>query len=482
MENIQSKRNYDLSHYLGVIIREYHWFFGVFGLVTVLGIGIIIELPKVYSARAEILIEQESMHAIGKNENRAQNLSHRIQSIVKTILTNENIDKILRKHMVLNDGTPKEELYKAYELFRKSTKLDFINAVIVNPVTGREGMVSLGVSITHENKSAERAYEITNNLTDLLLSENAGKVTAKGSDQLAFLEKEKANLFAELKQVEGEMATFKEANSLYLPEIHTVAIRRYQDLKSEFENIDDKISFLKKSEYDVLANVATTNANSGLYTSEGTRIVGARDKLVILQQQYEQLSSEFTSMHPDIIKLKEDIAALKRSITAMRQNQPGQVNPSNPAQMLLRARLDGLRSELQQEISRKLKTQEELKQVEIQIQKMPRVKEELKLIELKQESVLTKYRKIEDNLVQVSLSSEMRDANLLENFILSEPAHYPVSPIKPRKKILLVVLLLLATSLAYLVALLKDMYNDRIMSRNDFIKYVDEPIYVIPKV
>jgi len=432
-------------------------------------------------ARSEILIEQEAMYSSGESQVSSQNLSHRVQAIVKTILSNNNIDKILRKYNLMEDGVSKEDQYRAYASFKDSTKLDFENALVVNPNTGREGMVSLGFSIEYENESPDLAYEITKELIDLVITGNQGKITNKENSRLEFLQKEKQTALLQLTEIEAEVSAFNQKNALYLPDVYPITIKRYDDLKSNLDEIDIKIGYLKGSQDDVLANIATTNINTAVFASDGKRISTAAEKLLIMEQEYENLSSQYTANHPDIIRIKSDIAVLKKTTKKERRKGSGRSSgTSNPAQMLLVSRLEGIRDEIEHEKVRKGQTREEIKQLEARIQKMPGVKEAFKLLELKQESAVTKFKEIEEKLVQGGLSINMRKANLLENFILLEPAQYPLSPIKPKKKILLAVLLLLAVSLAYFIALLRDMYNDRISGKDVLIRFVDKPVFVIP--
>ena len=468
-------------HYAGVLFQQKAWFLGVMALTTLLGTLVIFSIPKVYSAQSSILIEQGTLSISGENTVNQQGLTHRVQAMFKTILVNENIEKILKKHGMVEANTSKIELQNAYSGFRKSAKLNFENAMVLNPYTGREGMASLGFSVQYENNSPELTYEIANELTNLLLAASKGNVSNKQNNQLNFLIQAKEAALTEVKLAESNLAKYKQANSTFLPEMQTLTIKRLDDLKSEISKIEGKISLLKKNEDELLATIATTRAGTGLIADDGTRITGNVEKLIILESEYAELSSKFTPHHPDIINLTEDIAALKKRIKKSEKQQKPKGGPANPIRELLFTRLDSARNEIQYEMARITKIQEEIKTTNRQIQGMPRVKEELQLLELQQQGVVKKYAEIEEKLVQAGLSKDLNTANLLDNFILLEAPQYPLSPIKPRKKILMAVLLMLAASLGLLVALIKDMLNDKIQNKSDLVKYVNEPVYMIPK-
>ncbi len=481
MKNEQSQQNHDLMHYVGMLFRQKAWLFGVMLLTMLLGSLLIYLIPKVYSAQSSILIEQETLYISGEDRNNEQGLTHRVQAIFKTILTNDSIESILKKFNLIDDNASKIELHEAFNSFRKSVNLNFENAMVVNPYTGREGMASLGFLVRYEGNSPELTYEITNELTNLLFSANKGKISNKQASQLQFLVESKKVALSEVMQVESKLAEYKEANSSLLPEIQTIIIQRMDDLKSELKEVESQIEQLRHKEDEILATIATTREDEGLYSSDGTRITGNVEKLIILELEFEELSSKYTSNHPSMIAMEEDIATLKKRIkSAEKKQSSGLGRPVNPVLELLRTRLSSTKKEVEYKFTRIARINEEIKSSYRQLKKMPSVGKELQLLELEQQGMVKKYEEIEAKLVQANLSADMNDANLLDNFILLEPPQYPLKPIKPRKKILLAVLFILSVSLGILVALLKEIFNNKISSREGLAKYVDASVYMIP--
>ena len=145
-------------------------------------------------------------------------------------------------------------------------------------------------------------------------------------------------------------------------------------------------------------------------------------------------------------------------------------------------RLEGVRYEIEQETSRKEELAAELDAVRNQLQRIPHIEQALLTLERKRDLVNNKYSEVEEQLVEVELSSEMGEADLLDRFVLLEPPFYPVSPSKPKKKILLAVVLIMALSIGYLVALLVFWYRDKIRNSGDLEQLTDVPVYMIPQL
>ncbi|MCF6235996.1 MAG: Wzz/FepE/Etk N-terminal domain-containing protein [Gammaproteobacteria bacterium] len=480
MKNKQTQQNHDLAYYAGMVYRQKAWFLGVMVLTMLLGSLIIFLIPKVYSSQASILIEQETLYISSESRDNDLDLTHRVQAIFKTLLTNDSVESILRKFKILEDDVSKAGLQSALNGFKESVSLNFENAMVVNPYTGREGMASLGFTIQYEAGSPELTYEITKELTNLLFSGNRDKVNKKIVEQLEFLNMAKKTALLEIVQVENELSQYKEANSLLLPVVQSITIKRLDDLKSELGEVESKIDLLRSNADELQANIVTTRSDEGLYSPDGTRIVGKFEKLIILELEYEDLLSKYTQNHPVMIDMKEDIETLKERIKNSETKQNSGFGPANPVRELLLSRLDGTNNEIKYKIERITKIKEEIRAANRQLQKMPQIEKELQILELKQRGVVKKYEEIQTKLASATLHEGMGRANLLDNFTLLESPQYPLEPIKPRKKILLAVLLMLSIFLGILVALLKGMFSDRIVSKKDLSKYVDASIYMIP--
>ena len=517
--------------YLSVIRHEKYWFLTVAAAITLLGTLIIYLLPSTYLAQSEILIEREGMYSSENAEGVKDDLSHRVHAIIRTILTSENIAALLKKHGSIENDATEKDLRGAIKKFREDTRLDFDNVEIVNRLTGKEGKYSLGLVIQHENRSPDLAYEVAVDLTDRLLNSDLGEISNERKHRLSFLRNQSSTLLSDLTRAEEAVAEFKDENAMFLPEFHPIAVTRHEDLETKLVQFDDNLRQLKRREDEILADLATSSRDAFLYAADGTRVLGPADQLIQLEIEYAAQASKYSDDHPEIISLRNEIEALKNHIKendtagleaelkatrlqlskkkkiytdahpdiraldiqiseleeriarAESRNTPKSTStPSNPAYNRLMTRLEGVRDEIKQETNRKDETIEALKNVKNQLQRIPHVEQELLALERNRDLASNKYSEVEKELVEVELSSDRRDAKLLDRFVLLEPPFYPVAPSKPKKKILVAVLFIMAVSVGYLIALLVYWYRDKIRNSDDLEQLIDVPVYMIPQL
>jgi uncharacterized protein involved in exopolysaccharide biosynthesis len=329
---------------------------------------------------------------------------------------------------------------------------------------------------------------------------------------------------------DAALVEFKQANALYLPEIHSIAIRRYEDLESRIKQSQENLRLKNRRESEIRADLASSSRDAFLYASDGKRVMGPEEKLLLRETELATKSAKYSRDHPEITALETEIDALKhlvetrdtaglevelnttkeelvrkkdrysdehpdvialrakikelenRIASAQSENGPHITSkPNNPGYVRLVSRLEGVQDEIYQEKKTQEQLIDDLKKVEDQIQRIPYVTQKLQALERTRDLVQARYDEVKKEFVEADLAKNMREANLLNRFVLLEPPVYPVNPSKPKKKILFSVLLILALSMAYLVAVLMYWIRDKIHNKEDLLNIVDAPVYMLPK-
>ncbi|MEE9493921.1 MAG: Wzz/FepE/Etk N-terminal domain-containing protein [Gammaproteobacteria bacterium] len=525
----QENSKSDIQAILSVISRQRKLLSAVVLGGILLGGLVIYLLPSIYQSKAGILIEQESMFSRNDDAKADQNISPRVHAIVRTVMTHSNIEKILYKYDLIDDS---EEVDVQIEVqdFRDDTHLDFDNVEIINPLTGKEGKVSIGFSVAYENESPEIAFEITKEITGLLLTANDGKVSTEEEQRLSFLQEETKRALSALKMEEKKLAAFKDKNNALLPSINPLVVSRYEETKADLMQTDDSLQALKEKERGLLVDLSTIQARQSLYTADGRQLEGAALHLNELEAEYIEKSMGFTDSHPEMIRLKNEITTLERqvgssnaaSLTAELGSAKVQLaqarkkftssHPevlalsrrvaalqkkirstkkssrsksisitSNPEYVLAKSQLDEVQDDLSKEKITKTGLKLELEALEDKLQRMPYVEQNMQIIEREFDRAESKYKEVEAQLSQAELLRNMGQANLFDRFVLVEPPIYPTKPIKPRKKIMFAVLTLLSLSIGLLVAFLREWLNNKIIGLHIMKQSGYTPVYAIPR-
>ncbi len=452
--------------------------------VLLVGGAIIYSLPNFYEVKAEILIEQKAMFSRDEDIKSDQNIIPRVHAIVKTVMTSRNIESILRKYNLIDEDTVGAELHKAIAVFRKATRLEFSNVDVLNPNTGSEGKVSIGFSVEYENKSPDLAYEISTEITNLLLSLNDGKVATEEDQRLGFLKSELDLVLNDLKAQEKDLAIFKEKNQLYLPGLQAITLNRLEQVKSDLLENTDTLKILKSKKNTVQIELSKIKARQSLYTSDGKQVDGAAKRLAELESEYIEKSLAYTNSHPEMVRLTGEIQMLEQEVSqgsSKSRQSKSIVLDNNPEYIEVTARLVEVRADITQENIRSKAALKELSSIKEKIQKMPYVEQELLGLERNLEAANEKHKELFTQYSQVDLRRNMSRANLFDRFILVEPPEYPIKPSRPKKAIFAAVLSILAVALGLLVALMREWFNSKITGQHVLGGMGFGPVYTIPR-
>ncbi len=492
----------------------------------------IITLQNMFVSGSRILIERRGLFSETEMMAAASqdNTSRRMHAITSTVLSTDSIKTILVENKLVPAELSDAELFLSVEAFREHAVLELDNVAVVNPFTGKSGMYSQGMIIEFSHTDPDTAFAVATALTDRVLQANKGKSEAEVEYRRAYLSEQYDGALAKLAETKAAVSAFKNQNAMVLPDVNPLRVRRYEEIESQSSRIDENISRLRRDLNDVRAALATTDADAFVLAADGTRILGTDEQLRLLEAEYARAQSRYTSNHPDLAKLRAEIEGLRRyadgadssgieadlqqarkDLSAAQQRYssdhpdvrslqrkvdlfqglladsarkstrttPG--NSSNPAFNRLLIREKGIIDDIARERQKKVGLAEELREIKGQLAVMPGVEQELATLLQKQEAATNNYEEIELELEQLSRSRGLRQADLLDRFLLIEPPRRPYAPSKPPKKLLLALLGVFALGASLLAAILRHAYRDLILDTDDVEDFVDLPVYIVPR-
>lgn len=518
-----------LMDFINVVLHEKAWFFGIAAAIMAAGLAVIFMLPKIYVSQASILLEREGIYSANTTASSQDVLSLRMHAIIRTILSTDSVTEILEKFEFVDKDTPKIQVMGQIAAFRAASNFEFDNVSVLRESTGREGLYSMGMTVSYESQAPELSYEITKELTDRLLGSNTGKMTAENQFKLEFLNDNLDEVREQLDTAETRVTDFKEENALSLPEMQAIAIRRIDDLRYRILQSDDRLKVLRDRADENDAQLASVAVDSTVFSTEGTRIVSPQDQLELLLVEYAATKDKYSANHPDRIEMEEKIAALRahigeggeegteldlalarQELASLRKKYSDQhpdiaaqqekvahlerqlkagkgrtnkkkAETTNPIYNNLIARQRGINAEITMERQSQQILQQELMDVEQRFQAMPEVETKLRRLESSRDRINRQYTKIEDEIEALMESADMQQAELFERFVLLEAPDMPLTPAKPNKGTLIPLLFVFAFALAYAAAFLRHYLRGKIFSSEDVEKVTDLPVFLVPE-
>jgi uncharacterized protein involved in exopolysaccharide biosynthesis len=494
---------------------------GVFSLVAagifLLGTMVAFVLPPVYRSTAIIQIEQQEIPQDLVRSTITSFADQRVQMMGQRIQSTTNLERIIKKFNLF----PKEQrlsgLEKTIAETRKAVSLKMISADVMDPRSGRPIQANIAFSLSFDYDQPEVAQKVANELVTLYLSENQKTRTKQATETASFLEEEANKQQTRIKDLELQLATFKEKHAGKLPELMSLNLQLLQRTENQLMEAERQIRTLEERKIYLQSELSQLEPNTLIYDSEGKRILGSEDRLRAMESEFAVLSSRYTEVHPDIVKLSREISVLKEQLNwgtdpdirnelrrvkealkvarekyseshpdvrllkrmidaieqevAAKDNMPGPGDspekPNNPAYIQLKAQLDAVLTEIRSFKQERRDLVERLADYEERLTQTPQVEKEYNSITREYESAVKEYSVTRARLMEAQLAESLEKDHKGERFSIVEPPRLPERPISPNRPAILIIGLLLALGLGAVAVATVEILDDKVYGTGD---------------
>ena len=446
-----SEYEMSVNDYLA-IVKHHAWLIILSG-TAILGVclAVALSLPPTYESSGTILVESQQISPDLVGANNTTFADERIEIIRQRVMTREHLEGIINKYNLFSAQGRQLSLTEKIEEMRNAITVALVSA----DVKGR-GEVTIAFRLGFEHSQPEIANKVANELVTLFLDENIKQRTERASETTEFLTQEADKLRIELETLENRLADFKQTHSNALPEHQELRMNMLTRAETELKEVDRDY---KAAREEVRFNeLELSAANAGLATKPGAAGAAA-DKpqdLGSLKAEYARLMSLYTEAHPDVRAVKRKIAALEA------QGTSGAALPASmdvaKAQARIAAsdmRIKSL-ADQKQEILRKIST------YEAQILETPQVERGMVTLMRDHENAQKKYEEIRTKQMSAKISESLEQENKAERFVLLESPLMPEKPIKPNRKKVVAMGLVLAPVGAGALVMLLELINPRV--------------------
>jgi len=310
--------------------------------------------------------------------------------------------------------------------------------------------------ISFEDNVALRAQEFANALTKAYLAQNVEKKTAEASRKLAFIDNQLKLITENLRGSAIKLEEFKTASNMV-------------NLSSKAENIirqmsDHEMKLAEITIQEEMLNTLYTEVKTG-QNLESLSVAGLEmggSSLLEMTKQLQDailekkiLREDYTEMYPGVRKLQKTIVQLKALIVST-------IKSLNKSIKERKALLEKSTQQLQKELNT-----------------LPA--DERMFGQLQRKFVVNE--KIYSYLLEKRSETEIIKASTVSKNRIIDEALYPEFPIKPKRKLIVLVGLILGLILGIALAFLREFLDDRIKSEDDVSKGTKVPVLgIIPNI
>ncbi|MFO7956544.1 MAG: hypothetical protein R6X33_05550 [Candidatus Brocadiia bacterium] len=241
------------------------------------------------------------------------------------ILTWPLLDTVMKRTKLdVGLDTPREK-ENMREKLRKSIDI----RLAARPGGGQEQLIAISVTDRDPERAKNVANAVANTYKDSSLSRKKGHV----DNAMAFFSKQEQEYRQNLRDVEVELAKYRQEHYEELPEVRTGIQNRLLQLRIERSSLQRQLEEGKESLAEIEQQLEELPETiEGESTSERNPVYAELEERI---RQHERalrgLLTRYTKEHPDVKKLEDDIAALEEQLAETPERLDGAVREvANP--------------------------------------------------------------------------------------------------------------------------------------------------------
>jgi uncharacterized protein involved in exopolysaccharide biosynthesis len=486
--------------------------------------------PASYRSTATILIEEQEIPQDLVRSTITGFANQQIQVITQRIMTLSNIMTIVEKYGLLDETelkrTPRTEIA---EKFQKEMKLDLVSAEVMDPRFGRPMEATIAFTLAFDHRDPGIAQKVANELVNLYLNENLKTRTEKTATTAGFLKNEADALHARIRELEQQLAGFKQQNEGALPELYQYNLNVIERSHAELQDARARIGELEKRRLELQANMAQLSPYAPTELPTGEKVLNDHDRLKALESELRAKGALYSDQHPDVVRLRREIAGLKqllgvatdteaqarqlkleqdrlaqlrqtyaadhpqvaqqqRVVDALASQKPATMTSSdvradNPAYVLLDTQLKATDAEMKVLNTRIADLQQKIGRFETNLSKAPDVEQKYSELTRDLQTTTAKYQEITAKQMQASLAQNLETERKGERFNLIEPPIRPEQPQSPNRVAIILIGCLLAIVVGAACVAVVEMLDEGIRGEADLTALLGtSPLATIPYI
>jgi polysaccharide biosynthesis transport protein len=526
-----------LGDYLNILWRRKYWIIIPAVLLAIATVVVVFSLPAAYKSEGTILIESQEIPNDLVRSTVTSYADQRIEVIKQRLMTTSRVMEMIRKYDLYRPERQKTAATSALvELFKSNVSVDLVQANVTDPVSGRAKRASIAFTVSFMDKSPQKAQQVANELVTEFLNENVKARTDRAAETRDFLKEEGDKFQARVRELEKQIAEFKDRYSQSLPELLQYNLSMIQRLTDEQNANQNEILVLKDQVTTLSLQLSTIPSALPTNISNANEVNTSQQRLEQLRIQYSDLLSKYEPNHPDVLRIKRqidvlqkelgvsgnsrevieaeleqatvelntlkekyaenhpDLKALNSKIASLKSrlktatseditsNQSNNKNV-NPAYVQIQAKIASTEGEIARLKNRQEEIKEKIADFEKRVAETYQVQRAYSELTRDHENTLTKYRELRSKQLQAELAQNLESENKGESFTLIEPPAVPSKAEKPNRPKLLILGLGASVGAGLGLAFLVEMFFGGVRGYTQVARIVGKsPLVVIPMI
>lgn len=460
--------------------------------VFIVGASLIFAWPTAYTSTATILLEEPEVPQALVQTTVTTFAAEQIQYINQRVMTRTNLANIIEKFDLYEDKRQYSPTLLLTGEVQENIKLDLINVELTDPRRGVPMVSTIAFTIGFEDKNPATAQKVANELVSLYMEENVRARTVQTAETREFLHEEGNRLEQRVKELEEEIARFKEENEGSLPELMQLNLTTIQRIDSQIMEIDRELNRIDDTRILLDAQLSQIEPTRPMILPDGSAVMSPESQLKSLQTRLAALKGSYGDDHPDVKRTVREIEALRKqtgltadftettallndartdlararenyssdhpevlrlerlvdslieTVLEQRDDEDALIKPDNPAYIQLKAQIETLQANESALRTQKNEALAKLAEYEALLLKAPNVEQGMISLQRQLQSATGQYYAIREREFGAEMGEALETQSKGERFVLVEPANFPLEPSSPNRPSLLLLLFVMS--------------------------------------
>jgi polysaccharide chain length determinant protein (PEP-CTERM system associated) len=304
--------------------------------------------------------------------------------------------------------------------------------------------------VSFDSQNPETARLVTERLASLFVKENLETRSTKADTTSQFYQSQADEALGKLKEHEAKLEAFRRANAGRLPEQVDANLKMMESARQELQSLMDSINHDHDRQLTIERNIADENSIGPIITGKGTKEGAegeqtAAQELASAKAALVSLQLRLKDDHPDVRMAKSRIAELEKKAAAEALQQPvsegaqptGPLSAATAERMRriasMRAELDSLSRGIDLKRQKADKAQATIAEYQQRVQAAPVLQTELSELMRDYGTLKETYEALVKKTQEASLTSNLEQRQVGEQFRIIDPASRPDAPLGPKR-------------------------------------------------
>lgn len=406
------------SELLAILYRRRWWVLAPAGLGVLAAGAMALLVQPQYQSTATLLIASQQIPTSLVASPFDNYADERIAKIRQQILSRANLVQIIKDMNLYPDERQEMPSEEVQNMMRSAIGVNLVSASDTNN-GGAGARTTIAFSLSFKYHDPVHAQSVADRLTKMFIGEDKRLRIEQSSGTAAFLGRRGNELRDRLIELSQKRREIEARYTGALPSQVALSMQSSAALRAEISRLDAETQGIMQQNSILAARSAEL----------GSTLRSAPDSVRQAAERYRQLSAKYSDHHPDVVAARGALAAERAQATALPGNGTAVISSEMVAGRSRIAALSQRRAQLVAAIG-------EMERISGQA---PQAAYELGNLERDIDNLKQQYQGIREKQLEAQVAANLQAEGKGEHFSVVDPPNWPIDPVYPNPKNLIVV-------------------------------------------